>query len=76
MVTRAEAPDMNTDIIGSIRKFIDNSKHVMSVSYKPSAAQYRKSAKIVILGILLIGVLGFVIAIAVSLLTTGSLSLI
>jgi protein translocase SEC61 complex gamma subunit len=48
----------------------------MSVSYKPTNKEFSKSAKVIILGIVLIGALGFIIAIMVSLLVSGSLSLI
>jgi protein translocase SEC61 complex gamma subunit len=64
------------DIIGSIKKFIANSRHVMSISYKPSAAEFEKSAKLIIFGILLIGFVGFIIALIISLIITGSFSLI
>jgi protein translocase SEC61 complex gamma subunit len=49
---------------------------VLSISYKPTDQEYRKSAKLIVIGILLIGLLGFVIAVAVSLVITGSFSLI
>jgi protein translocase SEC61 complex gamma subunit len=64
------------DIIGKLKKFIENSKHVMSISYKPTPQEYNKAAKLIIFGILLLGALGFVIAIIVSLVITGSFSLI
>jgi protein translocase SEC61 complex gamma subunit len=64
------------DPIGSIKKFINNAKHVMSISYKPSREEFEKAAKLIIFGILLIGTIGFIIAIIVSLVITGSLALI
>ncbi|MDE1871108.1 MAG: protein translocase SEC61 complex subunit gamma [Candidatus Micrarchaeota archaeon] len=67
---------MNLDIAGSFRKFIGNSKHVMSVSYKPNRDEFNKAAKLIIFGILLIGAMGFVLALAISIIITGSLSLI
>ncbi len=63
-------------IMGKFRKFIDDSKRVMSISYKPSSEEFNKSAKIILIGILLIGVIGFIIAIIISLVISGSLSLI
>jgi len=60
-------------ITEKIKKFIDNSKHVLSVSSKPSDADFRKSAKLIIFGILLMGALGFVISIIVSLIINGTL---
>lgn len=67
---------MNLDIAGVFKKFIDNSRHVMSVSYKPDRNEFNKAAKLIIFGILLVGVVGFVLALAISLIITGSLSLI
>jgi protein translocase SEC61 complex gamma subunit len=46
---------------------------VLSVSYKPTDAEFRKSAKLIIFGILLMGALGFVISVIVSLIITGTL---
>ena len=64
------------DPIASFKKFIDNSKHVMSISYKPTREEFNREAKLIIFGILLIGTVGFIIAIVVSLIITGSLGLI
>ncbi|MGC8495896.1 MAG: protein translocase SEC61 complex subunit gamma [Candidatus Micrarchaeia archaeon] len=63
-------------IRGKFRQFVDNSRHVLSVSYKPSAEEFNKSAKLIIIGILLLGFLGLAIAVVVSLLVTGSLAFI
>jgi protein translocase SEC61 complex gamma subunit len=60
-------------MIDNFKKFLDNSKHVLSVSYKPSDAEFRKSAKLIIFGILLMGALGFAISIVVSLIISGTL---
>ena len=46
---------------------------MLSVSYKPTDAEFRKSAKLIIFGILLMGFLGFVISIIVSLIINGTL---
>ena len=67
---------MNLDIAGSLKSFINNSRHILYVSYKPSQERFNRTAKIIIIGILVIGILGLVIAILVSLLTTGGLSLV
>ena len=45
----------------------------MSVSSKPTEVEFKKSAKLIIFGILLMGLLGFVIAVIVSLITSGTL---
>ncbi|MGC8586447.1 MAG: protein translocase SEC61 complex subunit gamma [Candidatus Micrarchaeia archaeon] len=57
-------------------QFVENSKHVLSVSYKPTTEEFNKSAKLIIIGILLLGFMGFVIAVIISLLVTGSFAFI
>lgn len=63
-------------LTSSFNKFMTNTKHVLSISYKPTRDEFNKSAKLIIFGILLIGAVGFVIALLISLIITGSLSLI
>ncbi|HUY69956.1 MAG TPA: protein translocase SEC61 complex subunit gamma [Candidatus Baltobacteraceae bacterium] len=60
-------------IFQKIKSFIDNSRHVMSISYKPTRTEFNKSAKVIILGIILIGVIGFLLSIVISFITTGVL---
>jgi protein translocase SEC61 complex gamma subunit len=64
------------DVIQKLKKFIENSGHVIRISYRPTKEEFNKSAKLIIIGILLIGFLGFIIAILVSLIITGSLALV
>ena len=64
------------DIVKSIKKFIDDSRHVLSISYKPTEQEFNKSIKVILLGIALIGAIGFILAIVISLVITGSLILI
>lgn len=49
-----------------LRAFMGNAKHVMHISYKPNAQEFNKTARIVILGIILIGIIGFIISLIVS----------
>lgn len=63
-------------IISQFKTFIYNSRHIISISYKPAQKEYSRSAKIIIIGILIIGFLGFVIGLIISLLVTGSLALL
>jgi len=58
------------------RKFFENARHVLSISYKPSRDEFNRAAKLIIFGILLVGVIGFILALIVSLIISGSLSLI
>ncbi len=62
------------DIIGNLSSFITNARHILYVSYKPGPDRFKRTAKIIILGILVIGLLGFFIAILVSLAVYGNLS--
>lgn len=63
------------DPIGDFRKFIDNARHVMSISYKPTREEFERAAKLIIFGILLIGATGFVISILINLIITGTLAI-
>lgn len=59
-----------------LKMFIDNSRHVLSISYKPTNEEFKRSAKLIIIGILIIGAIGFVIGLIVSLAISGSLSVL
>ncbi len=63
-------------IIANLQSFVNNSRHILYVSYKPSNDRFRRTAKIIIFGILIIGLTGFVIAIIISLLVYGNLSFV
>ncbi|MCL5008477.1 MAG: protein translocase SEC61 complex subunit gamma [Candidatus Marsarchaeota archaeon] len=56
---------MNINIIQRLRGFISNSKHVMSVSYKPGTDAFMRTMKVVLLGTILLGIVGFVISIII-----------
>ncbi len=47
----------------SLDKFVKDSKRVLKVSRKPDKAEYFDFAKVTALGILVIGVIGFVMVI-------------
>ncbi len=49
------------NIVGKLKSFYSDSKHVMSVSYKPDLDTFKRTLKIVLIGIILLGILGFVI---------------
>ena len=50
-----------------IDKFVKDSKRVLKVSRKPDAQEYRELAKVSAIGVVIIGVLGFVIVLLGSL---------
>lgn len=56
---------MNLNIVSRLKTFYSNSKHVMSVSYKPDMDTFRKTMKVVLLGTLLLGAIGFIISLIV-----------
>lgn len=64
---------MGWKIIEKLNNFITNAKHVLNISYRPTNEEFKRSAKIIILGILAIGIMGFIIGMVVSLITTGIL---
>ncbi|HNV01517.1 MAG TPA: protein translocase SEC61 complex subunit gamma [archaeon] len=48
-------------IIEAVKKFIEDSKRIFVVSKKPTAQEYKQMAMIIGLGIIFIGVMGFLI---------------
>ena len=50
-----------------IKNFVERVKRILLVSAKPDKAQYKQTVKITGLGFVVIGVIGFVIFIAVQL---------
>jgi protein translocase SEC61 complex gamma subunit len=60
---------MDLNVVPKLRTFFTNSKHILNISYKPSNDEFNKSARIIILGILIIGGLGFIISIIIGFLS-------
>ncbi len=56
---------MNFNIIAMFKDFYTNSRHVLGISYKPTTEAFRKTLKIVLLGTIAIGILGFIIALII-----------
>ena len=55
------------DVKERIDKFIKDSKRVLKVSRKPDVKEYMELAKVVSIGVLIIGVIGFIIVLLGSL---------
>ena len=55
------------DVKERIDKFIKDSKRVLKVSRKPDGKEYVELAKVVSIGVLIIGVIGFIIVLLGSL---------
>ncbi|MGC8776587.1 MAG: protein translocase SEC61 complex subunit gamma [Candidatus Micrarchaeia archaeon] len=51
-----------------LKQFYENSKHVLSISYKPNMNDFKRTTKIVLYGTLIIGALGYVISLIIGLL--------
>lgn len=60
---------LDLDIIKHIRNFYADSKRVLEVSYKPDSVTFRRTIKIVLIGTILLGALGFVVAEIVGIIT-------
>lgn len=59
---------MDLNPITALTKFREGAVHVLSVSYKPNMSQFQKTLKIVLVGTLIVGVLGYLISIIIKLL--------
>ncbi len=49
-----------------LRSFYADARHVMSVSYRPDIDTFKRTLKIVLIGIMLLGILGFIISFIVN----------
>ena len=47
--------------IKSFKSFWADAKHVLSVSYRPDIDTFRRTLKVVIIGVLVLGILGFIV---------------
>ncbi len=56
-----------------IKQFYENSRHVLHISYKPAPHEFSRTAKIVIIGILIIGFIGFIISLIIGFVTGSPL---
>lgn len=48
-------------VLQKLKDFYSDAKHVMSVSYKPDMDTFKRTLKVVLIGIILLGILGFLI---------------
>ncbi|MBS3061329.1 MAG: protein translocase SEC61 complex subunit gamma [Candidatus Diapherotrites archaeon] len=56
----------------SIQDFIESTKRILTVSKKPTATEYNEMAKVTGVGIVLIGVIGFIVLMVFALLKIGA----
>ncbi|OJI06702.1 MAG: protein translocase SEC61 complex subunit gamma [Candidatus Micrarchaeum sp. ARMAN-1] len=67
---------MDMNVVKRLRSFWTNSRHIINISYRPKNDEFKKTAKVIIIGILIVGVLGLILGIIISLAIAGNLSLI
>ncbi|MCL4387864.1 protein translocase SEC61 complex subunit gamma [Candidatus Marsarchaeota archaeon] len=67
---------MDMNVVRRLRSFWVNSRHIINISYRPKNDEFKKTAKVIIIGILIVGVLGLVLGVIISLAIAGNLSLI
>ncbi len=65
------ADKMNLNPIRSVKAFFADSRHVLSVSYKPDANTFKRTIKIVLIGTLILGFMGFIFSLIIGLFTGG-----
>lgn len=53
---------MGLNIVKKLKDFIADSERVLGISYKPDQATFMRTIKIVLIGTLILGILGFIIA--------------
>lgn len=59
------------NIIKGLKEFYSNSKHVLAVSYKPNVSTFERTVKVVLIGTLVLGIMGFIIAFVLQVITGG-----
>ena len=60
---------MEINIAKSLSSFWGDAKRVIAVSIRPTSEEFRRTLKIVLLGVLVLGILGFGISIITKLIT-------
>ncbi len=58
---------MQLNPIPVLQQFYENSKRLLSISYKPSTSEFIRTLKIVLLGTLILGIMGYIISLIVGL---------
>lgn len=53
---------MDLNLVKRFTNFYSDSKRVLGISYKPDRPTFMRTVKIVLIGTLILGILGFIIA--------------
>lgn len=56
---------MNLNPIPRLKQFYENSQRILSISYKPNTSEFMRTLKIVLLGTLVLGIMGYVISLII-----------
>ena len=56
---------MNLNPIPKIRQFYEDASRIMAISYKPGTQEFKRTLKIVLLGTIVLGVIGYLISIII-----------
>lgn len=62
--------EVNLNLTKKLKGFYSDSMHILSISYKPDVDTFKRTLKIVLLGIIIIGLLGFIISLIIKFITT------
>lgn len=57
------------DPVAALKQFYANAKHIMSVSYKPSMDEFKRTLKIVLIGTIVLGIFGYLVSLIIGFLT-------
>lgn len=58
---------MDINPIPRLRQFYADSQRMLSISYKPSTQDFKRTLKIVLLGTIVLGIMGYIISIIIGL---------
>jgi protein translocase SEC61 complex gamma subunit len=58
---------MNLNPVPKIRQFWSDASRILSISYKPGVNEFKRTLKIVLLGTLALGIVGYIIYLIVEL---------
>lgn len=58
---------MKFNPVQSIKQFLEDANRILSLSYKPSTEEFKRTLKIVLFCVLILGAAGFIISIIIGL---------
>jgi protein translocase SEC61 complex gamma subunit len=58
---------MDLNPIPKVVRFYDDAKRMLNISYKPGMNEFKRTLKIVLLGTIILGIMGYLISIVIGL---------